>query len=624
MTMAVPAAAGTWTFTLPNGGGSANQLLQTNGSGTTSWAGYGIDQNILLTKTANYTIANTDCGKTIQAGSGATGYFTLTLPGVGGFDTACKVTVTNGDTGRSKALSGFPSNVSPVNKLWPLQTVVVEIVNGAWVSNAPPGRWRFTGAVTLNVDPINGLDTNDGLATGAGNALQTFQKAWDMSADNFDLNSQTLTILSAASQTYTAGISTGKPQFGLAGASSAVINCNGSTVATNGGGDSYDFSAGNVALTTPGAAVQFYITGCILQNPTTGGALTAAAGAHIQVGPNMTFGPTNREQINVTTGGSIIMNSDYTVSGGGSTQINAQSGGSIYESFITVTCTGNYTFTAWAQGSYSALIAAESVTYTGCGSTTATKYISVQNAVVNRSLPSNPFPGGTAGYQTTGGIYGGLAAPDSIQVFTSGTNASYSPAASVSWIEVEMVGPGGGGTGSGTTPAAPGAAGNTCWNISSPACTTPVYQSGGGGIGLSNGNASTGGTVSGTGTCSDSQPGGKGGAASNLLSMPGGEGGSSRFGGEGRGGAPNSTTGSPGTVAASNSGSGGGGAGDGTTINNGGGGAAGAWCKFIWNNPSGTTFVYTVGAGGTAGGAGTGGAVGGAGSDGKIVVTEHH
>jgi len=43
----VPAAAGSHTLTLPDGGGSSGQYLQTNGTGTLSWAGIGDTGKIL-------------------------------------------------------------------------------------------------------------------------------------------------------------------------------------------------------------------------------------------------------------------------------------------------------------------------------------------------------------------------------------------------------------------------------------------------------------------------------------------------------------------------------------------------------------------------------------------------
>src|SRR5207248_2112843 len=93
-----------------------------------------------------------------------------------------------------------------------------------------PNRWRLTAATTLNVDPVNGNDSNDGLATGTGNALATPQKAWDTAADNFDLAGQTLT-LQHADGTYTTGIASKKAMFGSAGYQSVIIKGNTATPA---------------------------------------------------------------------------------------------------------------------------------------------------------------------------------------------------------------------------------------------------------------------------------------------------------------------------------------------------------------------------------------------------------
>src|SRR6056300_1979365 len=50
----VPAAAGSHTLTLPDGGGSSGQYLQTNGSGGLSWAGVTTGK-ILQVVTTDYT-----------------------------------------------------------------------------------------------------------------------------------------------------------------------------------------------------------------------------------------------------------------------------------------------------------------------------------------------------------------------------------------------------------------------------------------------------------------------------------------------------------------------------------------------------------------------------------------
>jgi hypothetical protein len=128
----------------------------------------GVDTNTLNAKTANYTIASTDCGSTIQAGAGSTGLFTITLPAVAGFSGVCTVNVKNGDTARGKVLSGFPADINPI--LWPSQSVTVKIINGVWATTTNPGLWIPTAAVTFHVNSTTpGSDTNnDCLGTGTG------------------------------------------------------------------------------------------------------------------------------------------------------------------------------------------------------------------------------------------------------------------------------------------------------------------------------------------------------------------------------------------------------------------------------------------------------------------------
>lgn len=126
------------------------------------------------TLTTSGTIATSDCGTTILAGTGSSGLFTLTLPSATGFASTCRIVIKNGDTGRGKALSGFPADLYPL--LWPSQTVVVGIVSGAWATFVNPGKWLPTGTPTLNVDHASGSDaaTNDCLGTGAGACATVF------------------------------------------------------------------------------------------------------------------------------------------------------------------------------------------------------------------------------------------------------------------------------------------------------------------------------------------------------------------------------------------------------------------------------------------------------------------
>jgi len=129
-------------------------------------SGGGVDANVLNSQTSNYTIATTDCGKTIQAGTGSTGQFTITLPSISGFSTICSVLIKNGDTTNAKFLSGFPADVQ--TKLWPGQSLGVKIVNGIWSSFYKPGRWRTPGnSLALWVNGSTTLNATCGVSGGS-------------------------------------------------------------------------------------------------------------------------------------------------------------------------------------------------------------------------------------------------------------------------------------------------------------------------------------------------------------------------------------------------------------------------------------------------------------------------
>ena len=208
------------------------------------------------------------------------------------------------------------------------------------------------------------------------------------------------------------------------------------------------------------------------------------------------------------------------------------------------------------------------------------------------------------------------------QVFLAGQSGTYTTPANVLWIKLRIYGGGAGGAGGGS--GSNGTAGNnSCWNTSGAACSTPVYQAGGGvGGQASSGPGGAGGTVSGSGTCDLSVPGGGGqgaGAGSTSGGSPGGIGGSSALGG----GGSSSQTNSGGSGAANSGGGGGGGGVGAINLYAGSGGGAGAYCEVTINNPAAS---YTFAAASTAlGGSGANGqGAGGNGAGGQIVVEEHY
>jgi hypothetical protein len=187
-------------------GGATGAITLTTGqlaiSGSTLVTAPGILTGILRSATTTDTILTTDCGGTAQEGTGSTGIFTVTLPSVSGFDSRCQIDVVNGDTGRGKILSGFPSTMTSSGMLWPGQKVRLSIVNGAWTATNP-GRWKNPSTQTVHVDKTNGNNANDGLASGAGNAVQDAQHAWTNIAYLWDTQGTVPIIAIACGQTHT-------------------------------------------------------------------------------------------------------------------------------------------------------------------------------------------------------------------------------------------------------------------------------------------------------------------------------------------------------------------------------------------------------------------------------------
>lgn len=164
-------------------------------------------------KTASYTIATSDCDSTVMMGTGSTGQLTVALPSASGFTAGCAVYVKNGDTGRGKVLSGFPAGLtSPI--LWPLQTVAVQVVNSNWVVISNPGMWKVPSQQTIHVDKTNGNNANDGLAAGAGGAVQDAQTALMRAVYQFDNNATSPIIAMACGQTHTSPLGLGGTNLG--------------------------------------------------------------------------------------------------------------------------------------------------------------------------------------------------------------------------------------------------------------------------------------------------------------------------------------------------------------------------------------------------------------------------
>ena len=230
-----------------------------------------------------------------------------------------------------------------------------------------------------------------------------------------------------------------------------------------------------------------------------------------------------------------------------------------------------------------------------------------------------PIPYGSSNY-TVVAVLSNASSVNSptVQRFTATGSGTYTTPAGVSYIQVRMVAPGGGGGSSG---------GNVGFNGAGTTFGTSLLMANGGFGGQSNvsGGAGAGGSP---GTVNSPaitvvNVGGGGGQCGSAVSgdVAGGIGGNSFYGGSGRGGAPTALGGSAGDTAADNSGSGGGGGGA-AGGGSGSGGGAGGYIEAIIVSPS-ATYPYAIGlrGGGGAAGAGYGGGDGGSG---YIEVTEYY
>lgn len=383
-------------ITLQNFGTAAPQVLQFCINGACISFG-----ETTLTKTTNYTIASTDCGKTIQAGTGTTGKFTITLPSVTGFSTTCTVTVLNGDTGRGKILSEFPSDVFRI--LFPAQVVKVSIINGAWATTLNPGRWRLPGPTILYLDNAGSDTANDGLAAGDTGAFQTFNGMVATILNNVDLNSNVLLMQNATGQNLADLQITGDP------VGTGTIVLDGGTSTVNGASSSalrvqlglFGGVASNLQLQNMTITCAAGKSGIDVES----GYVTLAGGA----GGNITFGTCGAAHLLADGAGARIFNpvgNNYMISGGAGYHLLQLAGGLIDFNGGTVTLTGTPVFgTAFAEADYAGPCMISQATWSGPAT-------GIRSAVNNFGCIANfgsAFPGSIAGVVDNGAYTGGLS-----------------------------------------------------------------------------------------------------------------------------------------------------------------------------------------------------------------------
>jgi hypothetical protein len=389
------------TATTSAGGADKLYILQGGTSKSIGVGGLGISANILNTVIANYTIATSDCGKTIQAGTGVTGLFNIILPVVTGFPTNCVVSVVNGDNGRGKALSGFPSDVNPI--LWPGQTLQVSIINGIWKTTTNPGRWRLTANTSFFIDGSLGSDSNDGLASGAGGAMLSMMAFNNIVTKQLDTQNVIVTLSFAAGQTW----------------NNLVLNVNtvgGGTVSLLGNGGTLNSSVSNTAALQVFAPTNgvFANVGGVVQGFTVtcsgGGNGILLSSGFLEIFQNMTFGS--------CAGGyhigsdsmlsRVILGANYTISGGAAEHFAAIAGLIDFNSSaFTITLTGTPAFsTAFALSEIGGNLISFAI-YSGAA--TGVRYSATTGGQIFTNNGSacgaaTYFPGNSSGTTSGGGL----------------------------------------------------------------------------------------------------------------------------------------------------------------------------------------------------------------------------
>lgn len=368
----------------------------------------------------------------------------------------------------------------------------------------------------------------------------------------------------------------------------------------------------NVAL-SPASALGLTVFNFYAQNVSTGNAVLAPSAGTICGASVLTLANTQSAwivsdgtnwQCQFSLAGSQL-STPVTVAQGGTGQSTA-SGTSLdsitgfaLTGFLLRQAAGSYTFLSQTNGITLGNIAQVAANTTLCNALTGTNDVTACDA---------------------GTLSKNLCAPN-VQMLTNGSNATYTTPTCNSvlpkFLSLTIVGGGGGGAGAGAGPGTATQGNTTCWNTSSPACTTPLLSGGGGSAAPTTaGTPTNGGTIGGSLVCDSSWSGGQGGGGSNSLNTNGSMGGNSTLGG---GGVPGGeTTGSinAGGAAVANTGGGGAGASNTGAANAGAGGGAGATCLRFLTSPA-ASYIYTIGTGGT------GGTNGGAGAAGVIIVKAH-
>lgn len=361
----------------------------------------GVATNTLNARTANYSLATTDCGKTITLGGSA--FYTLTVGAASGFNISCVVVIANIDTGRGKVMSINGVSFPEGGILWPGQSFFLKNENNVWVPMGVPAKWKVLSGITITVDTSAGNDANDGLASGSGNAMATLAAATSRICTHFDVNAlitiQTVTGQTHPGQTlcnYSGNIQASVTNPTIVGDTSSCANAANFTI------DGVSASAlGPVGVITP-----WTVKGMKLTSSVSGNVVNADARSILYLGQNVTFPASTGFHANAQYLSFLEFIGDYCITGGAVVHAAAQNQGQILiQPGHTITITGTPAFSSFfAQAITNGLMTWNSTTFSG--SATGVRYSCSTGGGINTGGGGATFlPGNSVVSCTTPGWY---------------------------------------------------------------------------------------------------------------------------------------------------------------------------------------------------------------------------
>jgi hypothetical protein len=257
-------------------------------------------------------------------------------------------------------------------------------------------RTKLTGPVSVNVDPVNGNDSNV-IVPGSILALKTIQAAYNLIVDSWDLNGNIVTIQGVAGATHTDALVITQ---GWVGPGAVTIDLGGGFWSTTGASclSVVDTALPGILTVQNGTLATITSGNCILM---------AGSGANLFIGTGIKFGACAGSHMIAQMFAHIEILNNYTITGGAPSGSHAlaQLQGEIDWSSAIVTVSGTPAFANFAAAyNLGLLLAFGGSAFSG--SATGSRYLGTLNSVINTSGGgANFFPGNAAGSTNTGAQY---------------------------------------------------------------------------------------------------------------------------------------------------------------------------------------------------------------------------